>query len=708
MVNFQEKEIKREGCVDNIANVGLIGNQWIYSKTIQEAVKSVATVTIFATGIFTSALFAYRNPYYWSLTALSVSLLNLYLLPKILHHDNLSMIKCALITNVTVLGTIFLGGIGAFCCSLQPESNFFSNVVGYTFMWTTLLGYGVPFCLEGLKKGYSLLNHFNEWKEQILHLQTQFKFMPEVGSGSMIKVLFEGLLLQSALWFPEVVFKLCSALNFNPKEYVWAMIEASSHKEESLKQLEERIKGMEQIAFLADQQGDTIPQQMKNSHQMSLKMMFRSLKEEDHTQAISLLIQHGTKLIPQVLTTSQYLEHFMHPMVLQKTNAMIQEFLDQTVCWDSLYEQYLQLSKDLLVLEQDINHADLKTLSPEQKGNFFQRWESIQERFNTTRKEIEKIYLAKRMWKDFIPLWGDQDKLPFELEGGLLLVLQDPAYQAVDKAYSSMMGAGENLQQNLCKSLQCISSKLMSLNEDQEEPASAVMFLAANMGFIQKEYEKLREWLNLNSLNDLEEAMANIGLGKEEDLYNKNILVKQSQIPKEEICQKLHDYIHKAMPLHHQLNNHLLSKNQIDQKNKIYALMEKVTRTIFYGVTSGLILVPCLMYPLEGISGFMIGAAFFVLKHFGVPGTQQLTQLGNKFMQNTTIGKIMNNLLSRRVFVITPQRRDQANEFVKTDFFRRMRMLSAYAGLACLSICYRPNAIGFLKGMFVAKEVVNL
>ena len=706
--------------IDNQYPVGAETDHWSFQmdyKYAAASLKSAAIITVLATAVLASAHMAYQNPGRWMLTTISVNLVNLYLLPKVLHYGNPAMIKIALVVDLATLGSLSLGGVGVGVVHLSRDTFTllktyqFSPALFRTFLITGFLGYGVPLFRSALEKAHHMLNYSEEWQDRFVDLHEQFQFMPEVGLGFLQTNLWQSFLLILSLLKPEHILSFCQTFDINPPGYIWAM--AAAGDQVTLNQFRMTIMGMEQMADMYRLQGTPLPAEMQDGFRMRLKIALRTMKKEEQREGIYLLLSNGSKLIPDVLSNSQFLDLFVAD-ALDATNASLKEFIGLMNSWDDLTSRHQQFSVNIIQFEQDMQTQNMQNLTLDEEEAFSQRHKELNQEFVELRKEVEKVYLNKRIWQDFAPIWNAQQELPFNESDTLLDILHDQdLLKEIEETYRSLIGTGQAPNQTLSDRLQYITSKLVSLHEDDEEedPVSAIIFLAANKGFIKKDYENLQEWFNLDSANELEEAMEGIGLGTEEDLYEKDILPRQGQLSKAEICTNLRYYIEHA-PKPNKLNDRIQPKDEIDKTTSAYRVIEKVTRAVFHAITSGLILVPILIYPYAGATGFVLGTTFFTLKRFGAPGTQAISDLTYAFFNNLPLGDFLHNLLTRRVFSLSG-RRELANQFGNADFWGRMRILNFQILLTMFvahsSLRYEQPIIGgFLQGIAFASEVVDL
>lgn len=722
--------------VDPPLDLDLENGRWalrMNSKDLTEALKISAIFASFAAALLSSAYLAYSNRARWAAITAAITLINIYAMPKILCHCNASMIQNALAVNLASVSSLFLGGIAAAVFSMNRtmmgslKTYQFSTALFCAFGTTALLGYGIPLFRDSIEKAFKWVADPEEWKENFSNLQEQFHRMPEMGLGLFQTNLWQSFILQLALLKPDIVLSYWEFLFISSPDYVWSMAAAAT-KRVTLAQFQEMLTTFEEDAALADINQEDLPEDLKENHHNRLKIAMRGLKEDELEKAVAKLLESGSKFIPRVLSNEQFLEIFTHD-ALDATNRAIQRFLDQSDNWDDLIQRQGDLEADVAQLEQNLVQLEKDTqeslnqknaqaksqeLLSEERAELCNQNQLLNQEFSALRLEVEKIYSNKRIWQNFAPLWGDGQDLPFEHGDELLNLLHDHSFMdEIDKTYRSMIQTVQAQNKNLIERLQLMTNKLHSFEEqeNQEEPVSAILFLAANKAFIQQDFEDLQEWLNLDSPNDLEEALASIGLETEDDLYFQDILQPQGKMAKDEIRDNLRHFI--AASRANKLLGRVEPLEESDPQKRAFVLGEMVSRAVYHAICSGLILVPILVNPYAGISGFAIGSVVFILARFGVQKAVDLVNLGNQMIDSTPMGNMMSNLIGRRVFTLTPRRREGANQFAATDFFGKMRMINSQM-IAAIFISYlsigleRPFMGSFLQGVAFADELVHL
>lgn len=701
-------------------------------KDLTERLKIAAIFASFAAAILTSAYAAYANPAGWCTITAAISLSNLYAMPKILHHGNAAMIKYALSINLTALSSIFMGGLAAAIVSMSRTMMAslkiyqFSTALFCAFGTTALLGYGVPLCREAMEKAYQLLIHADETNENIKNLGEQFHNLPEMGLGLLQSNLWQSFALQVALIKPDFVFSFWDCFLIDSPDYVWS-IAAATVETISLEGFQRMLDTFREDASLAEAQNKILPVDRQENYQSRLKVALKRLDTKDLKSAAASLLESGSKFIPHLMSNEQFLELFIGDP-LNATNELLQTFLDQAAQWPSLSMRHGALEADILKLEQDIlqSENDFINAQPAAQDALLQAQELLSEReqhinkeFIDLRAEIEKTYINMRVWQNFAAHWSKGQILPFEHADELLDLLHNQTIMnEIDKAYRSMIGTGQGRHQTQHQTLgdqrQLMTNKVIASTgkEDEEEPLSVIDFLSAKKGFIVEDFYILQERLDLDSPHELEEALASIGLQNEEDFYRNNILEPQDSLTKSECRNNLLNFIEKNAK-QKKLSRRIEPLDEMDRKKRAYELGETVSRVLYHAISSGLIMVPILIHPYAGISGFVIGSIVFILKRFGIQRAVDLVNLSNDTIESVPGGISMRDLIGRRIFSLTPLRREEANRFVSADFFGRMRMINVKM-IAAIFISYlsmrleQPYLGSFLQGVSFAHEVVHL
>ena len=298
-------------------------------------------------------------------------------------------------------------------------------------------------------------------------------------------------------------------------------------------------------------------------------------------------------------------------------------------------------------------------------------------------------------------------------------MLQNQALLAqIDTVFRSMVGVGPADGSNLADNLLFIANKVNQLDPrdliPEDEGNSALMHLGAN-GFVQNDYEDLQMWFRANSPHELEDKMAEIGLVKKEDLYAKGILLRQGVLSKQEIRNKLQHYIENTpkQPLP-EVQRPAIEANRGNQaQTPLRRISEKVSIVVFRLINTGLVLVPVLIFPHQALAGFIVGAPFFVLKRLGFPGTRWLSAFCNEVVEHIILGRWTMKLYNRRIFILTPNQRENQNRFVNGSFIQRVRLIHGqmFMSLLVAAINIGTNTEGmggFFQGLTLAHEIIHL
>lgn len=705
----------------------------INSKELAGYLKTSTIYASFAAAILSSAYVAYSyQTNWWQITA-TVSLINLYALPKILHYCNATMIRNALAINLISLSSLFLGGCAAATFSMSRamvsslKTYQISTALFCAFGTTALLGYCLPLFQNAMKNAYRFLTQSDAWKENFSNLQEQFHRMPEMGLGLLQTNLWQNFILQLSLLKPEIVLSFWRILFIKSPDYVWSMAAAVT-KKVTLDQFEELLDNFIQTSTLVTLTNEDLPDEIKENYYNRIKIAVKGLKKKDLKAALALLLTSGSKFIPRILSNDQFLELFTSD-ALDATNQAIEELLDQSDHWSDLVKRYHTLEADIFELEQDISQFEKDSQNSPQKTEtgkqlelseeqekLLERKTQINQEFMNLRKDVEKIYADKRIWQDFTHLWSSGQSLPFENGDKLLDYLQDqPTMNEIDRIYRSLIEEGKKGQNStLSDRIQLIANKMCASNEtlDEEDVPSITDILALKHDFVVHDYEMLQEWLNLDSPHDLPDALAMIGLETEEDLYHQNILRHQNHQSKTIVLENFRHFIEKSEK-ETKLAGRVDALESANHRTKAFELGGKVARLFFHVTCSGLILAPLLILPYAGLTGFAIGSVVFVLKRLGVQRAKDLIHVSNEFIKSIPGGTFMRNIIGRHVFSITPRRREMANHFVEANFYGKMRLINVQMistiFTSCLSMRLQQPYLGsFLQGIALANEVVSL
>lgn len=686
------------------------------SLSIKSFLAAATTITVFAAGILSSAYLTYKYPDKWWLSFFSVGIINLYTLPKFLRYGNPTVIKMALVTNLTALSCLSLGGLSTACYSLSLnivsacKTHQFTFALFESFLLTGLIGYGFPFFQGALQKAYCFL-HDDKIQERLAVLYEQFHDRPEVGLGFLQGNLWQNFILNLSLYEPDFILSFCQRFDITLPNYVCSMVAAAS-KATSLDYFNQILNSMEQIAETLEVSKEQLSEEMKKNYFLILHFALQSLKEENIQSALQSLLTKATIIIPSACSEEHFLEMFQTTHLLDATNELIDKFLSLMDSWDSLMDEYQRISEDVIQLKLDIQKLNLKQLSDDEEKTLYDEYETLNKEYVQLRAGIEEVYTNKRIWQNIGILWTDETELPFERSLDLIHFLHNQTLlKEIENIHRDLIlvGTRQNGDATLISDLQLIKNKIITIHEtnkeiEDEEDISAITYLAANKGFIQGDFEDLQLWLGLDSPHDLEEVLEKIGLGTEKDLYENDILPALS---KNDIRNNLHTFIKKApKPL---LNSQLQPEEDIDEASAVGITKEKIIRFIYYAISSGLILAPVFIHPYVGATGFAIGFCFFTLKHFNFPGTQMIAEAGNDFIDE--FPSLIRLTLNQRVFTLNTRQIQAANNFVEADIFSQMRIINNQI-LCSLFFPFfmrpTPYTGSFIQAMALSNEIVDM
>lgn len=681
------------------SHIGMHKVDWalkINRQHLADYARPIVVVVSLTAAVAFSAISAYFYSSYWGKVTATVTLISLYAMPKVLRYGSYEAIHRVISIHLAVLNCLFLGGMTAALVSMSQtmmtslKAYQFTTPLFCIFGITALLGYGMPLFEEGIEKAYHFLKGDSAWKEHIENLQKQFHRMPEMGLGLLQTNLWQSLILHLALIKPDFVLSFWRGLFISSPDYVWSIAAATSEKM-SVDQFKTMLNLFEEMAIQAEIKCEDVPDEIRLNCYNRLKIAIKGLRKEDVSKAATLLLESGSKFVPRVLNNEQFLELFVDD-VLQATNEWVEEFIDQAKHWPHMEKRHHDLKDALSTFKQELRQDKPSTL--------YAKLESMNQEFSSLRREIERTFTNKRTWQNFTSFWKMKQKLPFRGGEELLTILHDKELMdKIKEYYFSFIGTGQTLSHEL----QLITNKMLS-GEDTGH-VSVIILLAAKKGFVQHDFEDLQEWLKLDSPNDIEEALASIGLGSEEDLYLHQILEPKERYTKAKIKESLHKYI----------EAHIKQKKIIFESKPNGALFigQKISKFLYQAIVSGLILVPIFIHPFAGASGFILGSSIFVLKRFGVQKAVDFVHFAHSIIEAIPLGGLMRNLIGRRVFSLTTQRREGASEFATSDFYGKMRSINLqmittiFISYLCIKI-EQPYLASFLQGIAFANEVVHL
>jgi len=696
-----------------------------FSTNNSVATTTTTTLTTFAIGILSSSYLAYKSPGNWWLSILSLSVISLYTLPKILNSGKPTLIKKALIANLTALGCLALGGICTATLSLNQSILFSlktfrvsSSLLGF-FLSTGLIGYGTPIFYSALKNAYNFLHNPNS-QNRLMTLSEKF-FHQEFSEWKISKKnCQESFILHLNLFKPKFILDFCSSLDFSLPHYAWP-IAATALETPTPNQLNQILNDMETITGDLSSGKIFKSDEMEENYSLAIEIILQSLNKKELPQAIEYLVKNGPLFSPKIISKERFFNLFKDD-VLDEMNKAIKELLFHLDKWKGVSKKYQILTRDVPQFLSKINKLNLQQLSEEEEEEeeINQCYEDLKKDCAELRQEVENIFKRVVVWKHFASLCQNDVEIPFEQKQDLLTALDNQVLlKEIDETYRALIGTLKGQTSTIFEQLELINNKIIASNdEENDEDISAIIYLAANQGFIQTDYNDLQLWLGVDSPHDLESAMEKIGLAIEEDLYEQNILPRKiagaPHPSKQEIRNNLRLYIEKApKPL---LTLPVQSKNEIKENSPLDTTMKKLARFIFTAISSGLILVPIFSNPYLGATGFALGFCFFKLERFGFPGIEAITNIGNTLMEASHLSFIIHPLFNRRVFPLS-QRRERAQLFANSSLLDQIRMLNTLflcpliiSSIRLSSASHQQSLLigSFLQGVAFSREVEEL
>lgn len=665
------------------------------------SLKKALFISAIAASIFASSYLACHHFGQWFVSTISITIINALVLPMILNKGTLNMIKAALIINLSSIATLSIGGFGGavylYCKSIPffIESPFFALCT--TYLLTLIIGYGISPFSEKLKKAYSLAFNHEEWHDRLNNLKEQFH--SSIKKNSFLNSLLLFITLHSQK-FASFLLTLNIIIPQNFRAMITFIV-----KEVELQQFKDLINKMEDTILIADYEQQEVPVEIQRNYINSLRTMLPLLKKENLSEAISILLSRSTILVPKIFDKIIFLGFFRTQEVLDATNQSIQKFLEFRTSWDKFKDRYNQLTIDILQLEQDVKAQNIDHLSFNEKNILSKRRNELSEEFSHLQKEIDRAFVNKRIWQNFAQICDLENRLPFENEAALLVVLQEQNFwNDIDNMYHSMIDDNQNQNPSLSQRLSDIKIKYLKELEN-EEPEQAYIFLSANKGFRTPDFEILQNLFNLENIVDLPDMMEQIGLGTEKDLFEKKILPeqdKQNEISKSQIIENIRSYYEKMA--NDKKIFAAIPQNEIKKTSPTYTIIEKVTHFVFYAIRSGLILVPALIQFEAAALGFSVGAIYFICKRFGLP-VHHIGNWGESLMIRH-YPKLLHFLRQRRLFSQVDDRKN-AHKFFEVHFLERVKMINRMCFSALhISLFLSPGQ--FLQGLFFAEELANL
>lgn len=154
------------------------------------------------------------------------------------------------------------------------------------------------------------------------------------------------------------------------------------------------------------------------------------------------------------------------------------------------------------------------------------------------------------------------------------------------------------------------------------------------------------------------------------------------------------------------LNPNFLSRKKVQAGNApVLTTMEKISKMMYYFLSTGIILFPVFISPVMTGAGYVSGMCFYTMKRCGLPGMQKIANWVNA-SNNKDKDHWFDSLRNRRVVYIQKIRNEDAKLFAKSGFIKRIQMLSllmiSTKGMAI------PLVPSFIQGLMIADEMVGI
>lgn len=689
---------------------------------ISEKLKKAAILSTYALGVLSSSYLAYRNPKAHFFVSLGVIFLNIFSLPKILHHSKPKLLKAAIGANLFALGCTLLGGgvtralIAARMIFTSLRMSHFMSALIFTQIVAGFVGFELPVFKEILRKSHQFFSK-KKLIDRLGDLQKHYKELSVKGSKFSKEIMrtlaFYGSLVsfEGVLFFHHILFRLfrkniISSQRLFGVELLTSRMCTQEHL--SMDQFKRLIETMNLWSSSFFEQGMTAPDHLQKKLLLILKYALNSLSPNDLETAIPSILSIGSQVVPTLFTNEQFSQLFSQG-ILSKADNSIKKFLQTVEDWEKLQGQYDALLEKAKKLEVDIQGVNIAQLTSKEFSQYDDQVQSLNQTLQEFRKKIDEINFQK---KHIAYLGGAQVSHIIVENSKINKYLNDQAFwKKINDVQRSITMVGQGSNRTLHDRFQYIKSKLSQFkeqNNEEEEEFSSVLFLAVQSAFVTKDYDALQNWLKLESKAEIDEALKKIGLEKKEDFYSKGIFSSSGKFSKVEILKSLKSYIdHSQKPIVQKKETKPLGKPKLTMKE----VVKKVMRVSCHAMLSGLGVFPMLVSPIAGISGFTLGIGYLMLKRLKFPGMPKVQSRMQSFVEKIPGSQFYRTYFqNNQAITHTPMRMRLVDDFVNANvthkmqivFFRITRELFLHKLLFLGSPVH-----GFLQGINTANEVVH-
>lgn len=680
---------------ENIAAINSSPFSFARIKTELSRPCSILAIGAIAISTIGSAYLAYSSGGKWFLVTASVGLLNMGSISKLFEKGNTRFGRAALAVSFIVTGSFFAGGVAVFgitwtkmtLISLKAIS--LDSILNYSFGATALIGYGVPLTRSFLRMAYQISVE-DVWKRKLENISLQFRHLNQVRDLGFFSFWKEKFLQVIAIQHPDIVPTL-QYVGVSVSSQVRAL-HSQIFSSSPFEAFSNNLLFIQNIAAEMRQGLVAYSGNYKAEIMRNLKESIESMEEEDFKRAVDLLQENLVHILPQIFTTKQLAE-LLKGKILDRLKQKLNEFNREiSALQDNQMDDYIhEMETELDPIEKDFD-----TRQPGQEASLQARLDQVNHKFTQKRELFERLIREKRALEAFtsIPQHyftvltenNQFDEVLNVIEivkysPDLLRKLQDYHLGTLNPLHNNSLGRIYNRIQKLKNKIAIAQNA-----NQQTDSVEAWEFLGSNRcGFVQKDYQELLEWLQIDNLGDIEAKFHELELKTEEDLYVKNILPRNNvpgaaNITKLQIKDNLKNYIAERLkpkedPIRTKVYKTLINLGGAGNHH-LRNLSKKVIRVLYQLITKSLILVPVLLYPRASAAGATTGFVYYVLKRFKFLFMNRLDH-AIESVRNVSFYNIFVALaFGRSLFSLTEANRNNMEMFAEASLFGRMRILN--------------------------------
>lgn len=613
-----------------------------------------AETAVLYTGIAVSTLgsfaLAYTHPTAFLITGAAVTLINIYALPEVIKTGRINMIKVALAASFISMNSLILGGCGALIVSDAGsifrhflENHHLGSFLFSLFGMTAIGGYVIPTSLKSLQKSINVLKS-KHWEKQAEQLSIELKKLSKQVTNPLIDFWERSSSLISIL-APRGTYDLLL--------YLHMAFRIPLSKQAFT--LRNGFSTADVQNFLNELKEINLNYIKVSSH--NKKLIYEMIKNKvllvpkNSTEAkVNYLLDQAKWLVPGWMTKQDFGALFQENFLANidaRSIAFAMKF-DEPVKWlAELKEMKLHLKP---VQEGEANNL-------EQIANQLQE---IKNNWTALDLEKKRLQIFHEMCGKSFNLYLDEF-IPCELS--------------------------KQINELILNISQVLESAKTKTNESKF--LGPVALLGSNRcNFKMADYEEVQECLNLAELDEeaINEHLQDLGLATEQDFYIHGIMPSPEELKKnphdftkDQIKQNLKKFIQRNLPSVQQTEKSLQVQAKQSSYQKVSARLEqisqKVSRTIYLMIAKGLILVPCIIYPVPAAIGFGLGAIYFTFRRFGC--FEEASGILESLKENFMTFRLANYLVQRRRLLSnTVVMQQNARAFAQNNLFEKIRIIS--------------------------------